>query len=136
MLSAACLTFQGIKKRRKQPMTSKSKTGEEGEQKAAEFLASKGFEIVARNFRYKRSEIDLIAKKENWLVFVEVKTRSSTAFGYPEQFVDYHKKRMIFEGALHYMREADWQGNVRYDIVSVTLGSSGADVVHIEDAFY
>jgi len=117
-------------------MTSKLKTGEEGEQMAAEFLISKGFEIIARNFRHKRSEIDLIVKRGNWLVFVEVKTRSSAAFGFPEQFVDYHKKKMIFEGALHYMREIDWQGNVRYDIVSVSLSSAGPDIVHIEDAFY
>lgn len=117
-------------------MTEKIKTGNEGEELAAQFLQRKGYEIIARNFRHKRSEIDLIVSKDNWLVFVEVKTRSNIAFGFPEQFVDRRKVNKILEGALYYMELVDWQGNVRYDIVSVHLGTHLPDIVHIEDAFY
>jgi putative endonuclease len=60
-------------------MLDKIKKGNDGEQLAADFLINKGFEIVARNYRYKHSEIDLIIKRANWLIFVEVKTRSSYA---------------------------------------------------------
>jgi putative endonuclease len=117
-------------------MTDKIKRGNEGEDLAADFLKQKGFAVLERNYRHKRSEIDLIVSRANWLVFVEVKLRTSTAFGYPEEFVDYHKKKMIFEGALHYMYEKNWQGNVRYDIVAITMVHGLPEIHHIEDAFY
>jgi putative endonuclease len=117
-------------------MTDKIKKGNQGERLAADFLARKGFEIVERNYRYKHAEIDLIVKKDNWLIFVEVKTRSSVAFGHPEEFVDYKKVKKILEGAEHYIYEIDWQHNVRYDIVSVLLKNGEPEVVHLEDAFY
>ena len=117
-------------------MTDKIKRGIEGEDLATEFLKQKGFEVLERNFRYKHSEIDLIVSRGNWLVFVEVKTRTSIAFGYPEEFVDYKKKRKILEGALEYMYMKDWQGNVRYDIVSINIVRGRPEIHHIEDAFY
>ena len=88
---------------------------------AARFLIEKGFEIVERNYRYQRSEIDLIVKKDKWLVFVEVKLRSSDQYGYPEDFVDYKKAKNIIDGAEQYTYDNNWQGNVRYDIVSIRL---------------
>jgi putative endonuclease len=117
-------------------MSDKIKKGSEGEDLARTFLEKKGFTILEKNYRYRRSEIDLIVEKENWLVFIEVKTRTSVAFGYPEEFVDYNKKKMIFQGALNYMIEKDWQGNVRYDIVAVLMDGNEVEIKHIEDAFY
>ena len=117
-------------------MSDKIKKGKEAEALAADFLKAKGFEIVARNYRYKRSEIDLIVKKNNWLIFVEVKMRSSDAFGLPEDFVDYKKARNIMDGAEEYAYQQNWQGNVRYDIVSVRDQHGEKEIVHIEDAFY
>ncbi|WP_306415995.1 YraN family protein [Fulvivirga ulvae] len=69
-------------------MNNKAQTGKDGEQRAAEYLMGKGYELLERNYRYKRSEIDIIIKKEQLLVFVEVKTRSYSSFGYPEDAVD------------------------------------------------
>lgn len=117
-------------------MSDKIKRGNEGEQLAVDFLTQKGFEIVERNYRYKHSEIDVIAKINNWLIFIEVKTRSSSYFGHPEEFVDSKKRKKILEGADHYLQETNWQGNVRYDIVSINLIRGNPKVVHIEDAFY
>lgn len=117
-------------------MSDKIKKGKEGEEMAADFLIAKGYEIVERNFRYKRLEIDLIVKKNNWLVFVEVKLRSSDAFGYPEEFVDYKKARNITDGAEQYTYETNWKGNVRYDIVSIRLLKDKTEIIQIEDAFY
>lgn len=102
---------------------------------AAEFLKQEGFAIVARNYRYKHSEIDLIVSKDNLIVFVEVKTRSSSGFGEPEAFVGAKKATKIFEGADQYVYENNWNGNIRFDIVSVKLGSK-PEVVHFEDAFH
>lgn len=106
--------------------------GKEGERKAEEFLQQKGYNIIARNYRYKRSEIDLIVQKENWLVFVEVKMRASKEFGYPEEAVHATKRKKILEGAAQYLLETNWQGNVRYDIVAI----QGQHIEHFEDAFY
>ncbi|MEK6780910.1 MAG: YraN family protein [Bacteroidota bacterium] len=117
-------------------MSDKIKKGKEGESLAAEYLISKGFEIVERNYRYKQSEIDLIVKKNNWLIFVEVKFRSSDAYGYPEDFVDYKKAKNIVDGAEQYTYDKNWQGNVRYDIVAIRNISGKLEIRHIEDAFY
>ena len=103
---------------------------------AARFLIDKGFEIVERNYRHKRSEIDLIVKKDNWLIFVEVKLRSSDAYGYPEDFVGYKKAKNIVDGAEQYTYDKNWQGNVRYDIVSIRLQQDQTEIIQIEDAFY
>jgi len=116
-------------------MSDKIRTGNKGEDLAADFLLKKGYEIVARNYRYKHAEIDLIAKQNNVLVFVEVKTRSSTSFGEPEAFVDTKKAAKIFEGAEQYTYENNWNGNIRFDIISVNLGD-GTEIVHFEDAIH
>jgi putative endonuclease len=117
-------------------MSDKIKKGKEGEDMAARFLIDKGYEIVQRNYRYKKSEIDLIVKKDNWLIFVEVKLRSSDAYGYPEDFVDYKKAKNVIDGAEQYTYEKNWQGNVRYDIVSIRLLRDKTEIIQIEDAFY
>jgi putative endonuclease len=114
-------------------VSDKIKTGTKGETLAADFLKKKGFEIVARNYRFKHAEIDLIIKRENWLIFVEVKTRSSTSFGEPEDFVDENKSRKIFEAAEEYIFSTNWLGHIRFDIVSVKLGAQIA-IEHFEDA--
>jgi putative endonuclease len=113
-------------------MTTKTEKGKEGEATAEKFLADKGYTVIARNYRYKRSEIDLIVQKENWLVFVEVKMRSSKAFGFPEKSVNAAKRKKILEGAAQYLHETNWTGNVRYDIVAIHKN----EIEHFEDAFY
>ena len=114
-------------------MTDKIETGGIGENLAAEFLQRQGFTVVARNYRWKKAEIDLIAQRENWLIFVEVKTRSSNAFGEPESFVSDFQRKLIYEAAEEYIFNTDWQGNIRFDIVSVKPGPV-PEVIHLEDA--
>ena len=117
-------------------MTSKMQTGGDGESAAADYLIAKGYEVLERNYRHGRAEIDLIVKKKNWLVFVEVKTRSYSRFGFPEEFVDRAKEELILMAAENYIYETNWEGNVRYDIVSVLGVGFEREVVHFEDAFY
>jgi putative endonuclease len=114
-------------------MTDKIETGGIGEKLAAEFLETKGFRVVARNYRWKKAEIDLIVQRENWLVFVEVKTRSSSAYGEPETFVNTYQARLIYDAADEYIFSTDWRGHVRFDIVSVKPGPV-PEIVHFEDA--
>ena len=111
-------------------------TGKQGELEAAQFLVSKGYEIIAKNYRQSHAEIDLIVKKGIFLVFVEVKTRTNLQYGMPEQAVSSHKVNLITRAANHYIFDTDWQGQIRFDIVSVIFGKNGTEIAHFEDAFY
>lgn len=114
-------------------MSDKIEIGREGENLAAAFLMSKGWEIVSRNFRYGKAEIDLIIKRDDWTIFVEVKTRSSSAYGEPEEFVDEFKARRIFDAAEEFIFSTNWLGHVRFDVISIKLGNP-PEIVHFEDA--
>lgn len=114
-------------------MSDKIKTGDRGENLAAEFFKKQGYEVVFRKYRYHRSEIDLIVRRANWTLFVEVKTRTSDYFGQPEEFVSTQQANRIFEAAEQYIYATDWQGNIRFDIVSVKLGAN-PEIIHFEDA--
>ena len=111
-------------------------TGKLGEDKAATFLEDKGFEILARNFRFRHSEIDIISKKNKILTFVEVKTRTNVSFGMPEEFVDATKRRLIMKAAEQYIFDTDWHGDIRFDVISVVITQHTVKIEHIEDAFY
>jgi len=117
-------------------MAQHNETGRQGEEQAARYLQQKGYQILARNFRHQQAEIDLIARRNKLLIFVEVKTRTSLAFGHPEGFVSYTKVRLIRRAAEHYIFAHDWQHDVRFDIIAVTLAGEGMEVLHLEDAFH
>ncbi len=106
--------------------------GNSKEDLATEYLVKKGYTILERNFRWKRSEIDIIGRVKNTIVFVEVKYRSNTNYGYPEQFVDQKKVENILRGAENYVSATNWAGPIRFDIIAIT---NKEDILHIEDAF-
>ncbi|CAN5323774.1 YraN family protein [soil metagenome] len=110
-------------------------TGNKGEKLAAEFLEKKGYNIKEKNYRYKRAEIDIIAQKENLLIFFEVKTRGAISFGLPEEFVDAKKRDLIIEAADQYIFDNNWQGDIRFDIISVVVHPQ-PEITQFEDAFY
>ena len=112
-------------------------TGNFGEEKAANYLVEKGYTILQRNYRHKRNEIDLIVKKGQLLIFVEVKTKSNLTYGLPEETVDQSKADRIVEAAENYLFENDWQNDIRFDIISIVLkGKLVKEIKHFEDAFY
>jgi len=117
-------------------MAIQQEIGNNGENIAAEYLQKAGFEIVERNFRSGKSEIDIIGKKDKVLVFVEVKARSSSKYGNPEDFVNEAKATKIMEGAESYMNQIGWSGAIRFDIISVVFNSNKTEVKHFKDAFY
>lgn len=114
-------------------MSDKIEIGRQGEILAAEFLIKKGWEIVKRNYRHGKAEIDLIVKRDDWTIFVEVKTRSSSLYGQPEDFVTEFQARRIYEAAEEFIFSTNWQGHVRFDIVSIKLGEP-VEIEHLEDA--
>ena len=110
--------------------------GQQGEDLALNYLETKGFELIKRNYRHKRGEIDLIVKKSNLLCFVEVKLRSSDQFGLPETFVNDNQKRLIIETAEHFIDQNDWRNDIRFDIISIVNKGAQPELMHLEDAFY
>ena len=116
--------------------TQKITTGKEGEKIAAAYLKKNGYEIIEINFRCPIGEIDIVAKEENDLVFVEVKTRKSIELGYPEQAVGMRKQKKMSQLALWYMQKrkiADT--NARFDVVAITLMPEKNEVKLIQNAF-
>lgn len=112
-------------------------TGKKGEALAKNYLESKNWIILNSNWRTGRAEVDIIAKDDNFLVFVEVKTRTGTSYGHPAAFVTSHKEELLVEAAQVYMEQIQHRGEFRFDIISVLL-SSGRDplIEHFQDAFF
>ncbi|MHA7100242.1 YraN family protein [Roseivirga pacifica] len=110
--------------------------GKRGEEFAKSFLSKVGYKLLAENYRAGRSEIDLICEKDGLLVFVEVKTRSSTAYGLPEDFVSKNQQQSIIRGAERYMEEVSWKGDLRFDILALVFDKGRFEVEHLKDAFY
>jgi len=94
-------------------------TGQCGEDAAAQYLKKNKYKIVDRNHRNKCGEIDIIAKKDDDLVFIEVKTRRSNEFGTPAEAVTYYKKRNFVNTAKWYLMEHPTDMNIRFDIIEV-----------------
>ena len=109
--------------------------GKKGELLAANFLAEKGYEMINKNYRSGRAEIDLIAKKDNLLIFVEVKFRKNVLFGFPEGFVDKGKETRIKTVAENYIFEKNWQSDIRFDIISIVDKNGKIQIEHFEDCF-
>lgn len=118
-------------------MATHNDLGRLAEQGAATWLESRGYELVAHNFRYKHAEIDLIMTHQGLLIFIEVKFRTGIGFGFAEEFVDSTKRKLIIKAADQYLYEKDWHKDIRFDIVAVVQDQLG--ILHyrqFEDAFY
>lgn len=110
--------------------------GKQGEELAAQHLIQKGYEILHRNWRNGRSEVDIIARVGNDWVFVEVKTRETDYFGYPEEAVDKAKQKQLQKAANAFVEQYPVQGDIRFDIVAIVLNGQQQEIYHIEDAFW
>jgi len=113
----------------------KQKIGKMGEDTAVRFLLKKGYEILERNFRFRRGEIDIIAKKQGEIVFVEVKTTMKGGFGEPEDRVGSKKQYQIGQVAKGYLYSKEiYDVDCRFDVITVT--GSNKVLHHIKDAFW
>jgi putative endonuclease len=117
-------------------MANSKQTGNFGEQLALNYLKQQGLHILAVNWRFGQAEIDIIAEEQGIPVFVEVKSRSSAAFGPPEAAVGVTKQRQIRKAAEAYIAQKNIETEIRFDIVAITYGKSGPEIVHIRDAFF
>ena len=114
-------------------MAAHNELGKWGENLAAEYLQDKGYEILERDWKSGHHDLDIVAKEDDTLVVVEVKTRRNRLFGDPEEAIDY-KKRMSLQSAINHYVKAHRANTVRFDIISIvgTIGST-PEIDHIKD---
>lgn len=117
-------------------MAKHNEIGTKGELLAKDFLLKKKHSILATNYRFQRAEIDIISKLESGIiVFTEVKTLANENSGNPEDAVSVSKQRQIAKAALNFIEKNNHQGEIRYDIIAITLYGK-REIFHIEDAFF
>lgn len=117
----------------------KSGTGKQGEEIARKYLESKGYRIIAANYRFERAEADIIALDETKkiLVFTEVKTRRNKNFGEPEESVSEAKQLQIIKAAEGFMMNVSAYDEYekRFDVVAIYIEHGETTINHIENAF-
>lgn len=116
-------------------MAQHNQTGNLGEELAVQFLANKGFKILLKNYRFGKTEVDIICRDGRFIVFVEVKTRHSNFLIEPELAVTRSKQRSIIKAADHYMVVNNLDDEARFDIVSVVVFPDKNSIEHIDGAF-
>lgn len=116
-------------------MATHNDTGKNGEELARAYLQQNGYEIMETNFRYGKSEIDILARKGSTLAVVEVKTRSSDLFGAPEHFVNAKKIRLILAAANAYIIQNNLDLEISLDIISILI-KPGIRIEHIKNAYF
>ena len=117
-------------------MAEHNELGKKGEDLAVAYLIEKGFTIEKRNYRFNKAEVDIIALKDSILAIIEVKTRSSSDFGDPQEFVKSKQISNLVKAVDNYVNENDLEVEVRFDIIAITLEKAKFNIEHLEDAFY
>ena len=112
------------------------KTGKEGEEASLHYLKKSGYTILEVNWQFRKLEIDIIAMEGPILIAVEVKTRSTDAFGEPEVFVTKSKQKKLIKAINYYVDRTGMDNEIRFDIVSVLSQNGELKINHIKDAFY
>ncbi len=110
--------------------------GKQGEQLAVDFLVKNGYEILEKNWYHRKAEVDIIAKKEEYVCAVEVKTRNSSHFGNPQDFVNAKKIKLQVLAMDYYMNAKDLDFEVRFDIIAIILNKKQTEIEHLEDAYF
>lgn len=117
-------------------MANHNTTGKTGEAMAAAYLTEKGFAVLHQNWRHSHWEVDLIAVKENVLHFIEVKTRRTKKFGYPEEAVSKKKIQNLINASEEYLYQYPQWKRIQFDILSITiLKNEPVEYFFIEDVF-
>jgi len=118
-------------------MTDINKIGERGEALASRYLEQSGHRILARNFRYQRGEIDIIATDDQFLIIVEVKSRSYPSFGNPEASINQIKTDLMALAAGFYQELHDIRLEIRFDVISIIFrNGKKAELTHMREAFH
>ncbi len=106
--------------------------GDMGEKAAGKYLEKKGWKIVGRNYRVKGGEVDIIAENDEYIIFVEVKTRTTYSLERPSYFVDSRKQKKLILTAEQYLEENECDLQPRLDVIEVEYDKNTEIIVHIE----
>ncbi len=110
--------------------------GNKGEAIAIEYLISKGFSILTRNWQYLHRELDIVAQQGDTIVFFEVRARQIGSLVDPIQSITRKKQRLLVEADNLYIQKMNITGEVRFDLICITYGNNKTNIEHIENAFY
>lgn len=116
-------------------MANHNKVGTLGERLAKNYLQEQHYQILETNWRWGKAEIDLIVRLDNLIVFVEVKTRTRTTFGLPEEAITAQKQERLYGAATEYLYQQKHEGEFRFDVVSIILEPQ-VSIQHFPDAFF
>ncbi|MGC9375440.1 MAG: YraN family protein [Bacteroidales bacterium] len=116
-------------------MAEHNELGKKGEEIALTYLKSKQYIVKETNWRFRKNEVDIITEKDNLLVVVEVKTRTSEYFENPKEAVTKKKQKFIIQATDAYIQEKNIEKEVRFDIVGVTIINGKTKIEHIQEAF-
>jgi putative endonuclease len=117
-------------------MAQHNELGKKGEQLAVNYLQENNYKIVERNYRFDKAEVDIIAKKKDILAIIEVKTRSSTEFGNPQDFVKPKQIQRLVKAVDEYVIVNDLDLEIRFDIIAIVKEKNNYTIEHLKDAFY
>lgn len=117
-------------------MANHNELGKKGEQLAVDFLLEKKYDILERNYRFDKAEVDIIAQHKGILAIIEVKTRSTANFGNPEEFVKPKQIQRLVKAVDEYVNANNLNLEVRFDIIAIVKEKSGFNIEHIKDAFF
>ena len=110
--------------------------GDQGEEQAKSHLLENGYLLLETNWRHKKYELDIIAKINQTIVFIEVKTRKNNTFGEPELSVTKKKQQFLIAAAQQYVITNNIEEEFRFDIIAITNNSQNKSIQHLESAFY
>jgi putative endonuclease len=111
------------------------KTGSCGENSAADFLKSKGYKIVARNYQTRYGELDIVCTDSRYIVFAEVKTRSANYMVSGREAVNIGKQNRIIKSAMIFLQQNECDLQPRFDVIEIIVNGGHEEIVHIENAF-
>ncbi|WP_452219705.1 YraN family protein [Lacinutrix salivirga] len=117
-------------------MAQHNELGEKGEQLAVDFLLKNNYQIIERNYRFQKAEVDIIAQKADVLAIIEVKTRSTKAFGNPQDFVKPKQIQRLVKAVDEYVTVNGLDVEVRFDIIAIVKENKQYVIEHLENAFY
>jgi putative endonuclease len=117
-------------------MAQHNELGKKGEQLAVDYLVKNNYDIIERNYRFDKAEVDIIALKNQILAIIEVKTRSSSDFGNPQDFVKPKQIQRLVKAVDEYVIENDLDVEIRFDIIAIVKTGTAYDIEHLENAFY
>lgn len=117
-------------------MAQHNELGKKGEQLAVDFLLKNNYNIIERNYRFDKAEVDIIAQKKDILAIVEVKTRSTIDYGNPQDFVKPKQIKNLVKAVDEYVTENHLDVEVRFDIIAIVKEKGSFNIEHLENAFY